>query len=212
MITVSNLFPFFFVHFPHSYNPHFTVLIVSANGPMDDIQARRFFRLLISAMQRFQELGIAHRDMSLENILCGIEPGTFAIIDFGMCLRLTPHPERPGVFLPIRKQVICGKRNYIAPEVLREDPYFQPLLADIWAIGIILFMVLTGVPPVDMANENDDRYTLICDNGLHEMVSSWGYDINPMAVDLIQRILRPNPRDRLTIEQILAHPWMQLAD
>lgn len=183
---------------------------------MDDNQARHFFRLLISAMQRFQELGIAHRDMSLENILCGSEEGTYAIIDFGMCLRLTPHPEtqpgHPAVFLPICKQVICGKRNYIAPEVLREDPYFHPMLTDIWAVGIILFMVLTGVPPVDMANENDDRYSLICDNGLQEMVSAWGYDINPLAVDLIQRILRPNPRERLTIERIMAHPWMQIAD
>lgn len=197
--------------------------ISSMSSPMSEDQARRFFLQLIQALQRFQQLGIAHRDMSLENILCknpeppqteddeaNQPPEEFAIIDFGMCLRLPPHPTMPNVYLPIRRQPACGKRNYIAPEVLAQTEFFQPMLVDIWASGIILFMVLTGVPPIDIASLSDERYHMVADGRLAEMVYSWGYDfLSEDVLDFIQRILRPNPTDRLTLEQMLQHPWMR---
>eukprot|EP01033_Poteriospumella_lacustris_P008378 gene8378-6047_t len=199
--------------------------ISSMSSPMSEAQARRFFLQLIQALQRFQQLGIAHRDMSLENILCknpeppsptedGDEangaPEEFAIIDFGMCLRLPAHPTMPHVFLPIRRQPACGKRNYIAPEVLAQTEFFQPMLVDIWASGIILFMVLTGVPPIDIASLSDERYHMVADGRLAEMVYSWGYDfLSEEVLDFIQRILRPTPTDRLTLDQMLQHPWMR---
>lgn len=183
--------------------------ISAESSPMEEDEARSFFRLLVSALQRFQELGIAHRDMSLENILCGATDDSFAVIDFGMCLRLTADPHKPGHFLPIRRQPACGKRNYIAPEVLAQEEYFFPMLVDIWASGIILFMVLTGVPPIDLAASSDERYNMVAEGRLQDMVTNWGFDLSTAVLDLIQGILRPDPQDRLTLAQILAHPWMQ---
>lgn len=183
---------------------------ISANNePMDEDSARVFFRLFISALQRFQDLGIAHRDLSLENILCGHEDDSFAIIDFGMCLRLTPNPYHPGTFCAIRRQPACGKRNYIAPEVLAQEEYFEPMKVDIWAAGIILFMVLTGVPPIDVATSSDERFNMVSEGRLIEMVQSWGFDISLSALDLVQRILRPNPAERPSLTEIMAHPWMR---
>lgn len=180
---------------------------VDSNGPLDATQARSMFRQLLNGLLHLQELGIGHRDMSLENMLFdGVN--LYVIIDFGMCLRMKKDPVS-GQFCHLFRQTICGKRNYIAPEVMREDPTFNPMLCDIWAAGVILFIALTGVPPVDTATGADERYRMICDGRLQEMLTSWGMDLDPQAVDLVQRILRPNPLDRPTIRQILAHPWMQ---
>eukprot|EP00600_Ochromonadales_sp_CCMP1393_P005713 CAMPEP_0174974818 /NCGR_PEP_ID=MMETSP0004_2-20121128/12076_1 /TAXON_ID=420556 /ORGANISM="Ochromonas sp., Strain CCMP1393" /LENGTH=360 /DNA_ID=CAMNT_0016225555 /DNA_START=221 /DNA_END=1303 /DNA_ORIENTATION=- len=179
---------------------------IDTHGPMEDDQARAMFGQLLNGLAHLQGLGIGHRDMSLENMLYD-NANLYVIIDFGMCLRMRRDPVS-GSYCPMIKQSICGKRNYISPEVLREDPAFNPMLADIWAAGVILFISMTGVPPVDMAAMSDDRFKMICEGRLQEMLTSWGLNLNPMAVDLMQRILRPDPQTRLTIPQILSHPWM----
>jgi serine/threonine protein kinase len=205
---------------------------IDENGPMNDERARHMFRQLISALCRLQELGMAHRDLSLENILYDGEDG-YMVIDFGMCVRLKKHnmdcilndhvynnesvaaypsPIRSSfpLFCWLKVQSICGKINYIAPEVLRQDPYFNPMLADIWAAGVILFILLTGVPPIDQASEADERYLMVSEGRLAEMIQMWRLDVRSEAIDLIQRILHPDPTQRLTLEQMLAHPWMHL--
>lgn len=184
---------------------------IDQNGPMENPQAKSMFTQLMSGLSHLHSLGIGHRDMSLENILFdGVD--RYIIIDFGMCLRLPKTPHLPGGYRSIAKQQVCGKRNYIAPEVLREDRIFNPMLCDIWAAGVILFISLTGVPPVDSAIVTDERYRMICEGRLYEMVQSWEMDMDPLAADLIQQILRANPVERLTIEQIQAHPWMTSVD
>jgi serine/threonine protein kinase len=179
---------------------------IDEHGPMKNKQAKHMFYQLLNGLAYLHSLGIGHRDMSLENILVD-DKRVYIIIDFGMCLRLKFDPASRQ-YCSISKQPICGKKNYIAPEVLREDKQFNPLLCDIWALGIILFIAITGVPPVDKASPADERYNMICSNQLHDMLTTWGISVNPLAVDLIQRVLRPNPEDRLTIDMMLHHPWM----
>mmetsp|Transcript_21780 Transcript_21780/g.37618 ORF Transcript_21780/g.37618 Transcript_21780/m.37618 type:complete len:339 (-) Transcript_21780:706-1722(-) len=179
---------------------------IDSSGPLEGDQARSMFRQLLNGLQHLQQLGIAHRDMSLENMLYDGKD-LYVIIDFGMCLRLKKDPTS-GRYCYLYKQSICGKRNYISPEVLREEPTFNPMFSDIWAAGVILFIALTGVPPVDIATSADERYRMICDGRLQEMLTSWGLALDTRVVDLIQRILKPNPLHRPTIQEILAHPWM----
>ena len=93
-------------------------------------------------------------------------------------------------------------------EVLSEAEYFNPLLCDIWALGIILFMVLTGHPLVEFATIASERYRMIADGRLQEMVEHWGFDFSDEVVDLMQRILRPVPQERISLSQIQQHPWM----
>jgi serine/threonine protein kinase len=183
---------------------------IDAHGPMSYGQARAMFRQLLNGLSHLHGLGIGHRDMSLENMLYDGKD-LYVIIDFGMCLRLRPGPSA-GLFCPLLKQSICGKRNYIAPEVLREDPVFNPMQCDIWAAGVILFIALTGVPPVDTATTADERYMMISQGRLLEMLQTWQMDLDEDVVDLVQRIMRPVPQERLTLAQIINHKWMQKTD
>lgn len=54
-----------------------------------------------------------------------------------------------------------------------------------------------------------DRYQMVCGDKLHEIVTAENLAINAQAVDLIQRLLRPDPSNRLTISEIKQHPWLQ---
>jgi serine/threonine protein kinase len=165
---------------------------IDERGPLEVPLARSMFRQLLNGLLHLQELGIGHRDMSLENMLFD-GANLFVIIDFGMCLRLKRDPAT-GRFCNLIKQSVCGKKNYISPEVMRGEPQFNPMLCDIWAAGVILFIALTGVPPVDTATLNDERFRMICDGRLQEMLNSWGMEVDTMAIDLVQRILRPQPQ------------------
>jgi serine/threonine protein kinase len=181
---------------------------VDANGVMNEPSARNLFRQILSGLSHLQSIGVCHRDMSLENLLITREMDC-VIIDMGMCLRL-PRSQETGEVLLIPPQGPCGKKNYIAPEVLANASPFNGLLVDIWAAGVILFILLTGVPPVETASPLDARYRMIRDGSLRTMLLQWNIHISEQAMDLLQNMLREDPGARLTIEQILAHPWMQL--
>jgi serine/threonine protein kinase len=129
---------------------------IEIEGCLDNDTAKVMFRQLLSGMERLHSLGIAHRDMSLENMLYDSDADTYVIIDFGMCLRMKSSEGGEG-FRPVVRQRGCGKRNYMSPEILRFDPEptFDPTLCDIWAAGVILFIALTGTPPVEAAVRAD---------------------------------------------------------
>ena len=179
-------------------------------GAIKEDTARILFIQIAGGLQHIHNRGLAHRDMSAENVVCS-RKGECRIIDFGMSLRLPrAGGEEDGPVLEIEPQGVCGKKNYIAPEVLQNDRALNLQLSDIWAVGIILFVMLTGVPPVDVAYDLDERYLLIRDTqgGLGMMLQQWGIHLSGYAVDLLTRILRPIPSERLSLEAILSHPWV----
>lgn len=179
--------------------------LVDANGKLTEIQARHYFSQLLDGVEYLQSIGVCHRDMSLENILV-TRDGNCRIIDLGMSLRCPVAED--GTFLPIPPQGACGKRNYISPESLANNAPFIGPLVDIWALGVILFILLTGVPPVETSSQLDPRFRLICSGGLRQMLLQWNIHISEEAMDLLQKILRGNPNERLTIREMKAHPWM----
>lgn len=189
---------------------------INDEGPMTENEARVMFRQVMNGLLRLQQMGIAHRDMSLENILYDGDD-YFIIIDFGMCLRVNRDPIT-GAFLPIVRQTPCGKQVYMAPEVVNdqmpaiegEPNLYHPMLSDMWSCGIILFIALTQTPPVGTATTADGRYNVIAAGGLQELVNKWQLELSGSVVDLIQRMLRPLATDRITVEQVLNHPWMQM--
>ena len=117
-------------------------------------------------------------------------------------------PPAPS-FLLIPPEGTCGKRNYIAPEIIQNTDPFSPCKADIWALGVILFIMLAGSPPMDYACELDQRYRIIAQGQLGALIDSWQMTIPPLAQQLIEGLLRIDPGQRPTAEQILLHPWMQ---
>lgn len=184
-------------------------------GPMNDEAAKIFMRQLVSGMIQMQTLGVAHRDMSLENTLVlapnALEPcNRYMIIDFGMSLRLPPHPEIPNAYLPIQYPGKCGKRSYISPEVHRREPMINPIVSDVWGAGVLLFMCLTGIPPVDEAVDRDNRFRVIKGGQLAQLLATWHIELDPAVVDLMQRMLTASPMQRITVDQVATHPWLQM--
>ena len=182
--------------------------IVDQHGPLNEETGKKIFLQIVRGTQRIHGMGLGHRDMSLENVLCS-RRGVARIIDFGMSLLLPRRPD--GTFVLIRPQGTCGKRNYISPEVVANQRPFNPQHADLWALGVKLFIMLTGVPPVDMAYELDERYQMVRSGRLRDMLQHWNFSLSPEVVDLMTQILQAEPAQRLSLEGMLAHPWLRSA-
>jgi len=107
----------------------------------------------------------------------------------------------------------CGKLLYLAPEILTAtdaSPAFDPFKLDVWALGIILFVLLTGVPPwsVETGPTPDDaRFQHICRGQLQALLNAWQIQLSPPAVQLLQALLLGNPSARPTVAEVRQFPW-----
>ena len=159
-------------------------------------------------------MGVCHRDMSLENILVD-EYRTSVVIDLGMCLRV-PYDggdKVTDVSAGTLRRLIgplipCGKPNYISPEIFKSEGPFDGFAIDLWAAGVILFIMLVGLPPWEFAGEEDPRYRMVARGGLERMLESWNRSVSALATDLLQKMLREDPRQRLSLCEVKDHPWV----
>ena len=194
---------------------------VMNDGPLDEGTARQMVRNVLNGLERLQQLGIGHRDFSAENLLIDSlisDDFQYVIIDYGMCARC---PRRNEIADTVDEEMLTassfkhvprrqsGKAQYMAPEVYDTTlTHINPMLCDIWALGVVLFVALSGCFPMENSTENDFKFQYIVGNRLQELVDRWQLPIPPAAVDLIQKLLQRNPAERLTIAQIRDHPWM----
>lgn len=156
--------------------------------------------------------GVCHRDLSLENILITQE-GHAIIIDFGMTLLLSLCDEDHTTchYTPHRGR--CGKKNYMDPNVFRNEFFFDGFALDLWAIGIILFTLVTSYPPFVIASPLDNNFRFIVqEKRLKEALTLWGVTISDELLDLLERMLQENAADRLTLQDIRDHPWMHFVE
>lgn len=79
---------------------------------------------------------------------------------------------------------------------------------DVWALGIILFILLTGVPPLELPTLSDPRFKMIATNRLPELLDLWQLRLSRHARDLLGRLLQVEPTSRATIAEVLVHPWV----
>ncbi|CAL1694766.1 unnamed protein product [Somion occarium] len=163
---------------------------IVANGRMPEAQARRFFQQLISGIEYSHRLKIVHRDLKPENVLLDDDLNV-KIADFGLSNKIAD-----GDFL----KTSCGSPNYAAPEVIRGGLYTGPEI-DVWSCGVILYVMLCGRLPF----EDDDVQTLFTkiSQGVYHMP---GY-LSPDARNLINGMLAVDPVKRITIPEILKHPF-----
>lgn len=108
----------------------------------------------------------------------------------------------------IKPQGTCGKWIYMSPEIYRNEESFDGFAVDMWAVGVILFLMLTGFPPWERACQTDERFHYMSAGYLVQMLSEWEIGLTSDAMDLLQRMLFLDPKDRLSLEQVRAHPWM----
>ena len=151
-----------------------------------------YFQQIISAVDYCHRFNIAHRDLKLENILID-DKSNIKIADFGMAAW---QDSSRGNLL----RTSCGSPHYAAPEVISGKPY-DGRAADIWSCGIILYALLAAKLPFD----DDDCPTLLqkIANGKFDMPT----DIDPQAQNLISRMLTTNVAERITMPEIIRHPF-----
>ena len=132
---------------------------------------------------------IIHRDIKPENVL--LNDGIVAkLTDFGWSNYIEEEKER---------KTVCGTPIYLAPEIIKEKGHDEKV--DIWCIGVLLFELITGTVPF----QGKDIESLKS-NILHLRIS-WPKEINKDAKDLISKILKLDPNERITLEEMLEHPF-----
>jgi 5'-AMP-activated protein kinase catalytic alpha subunit len=163
------------------------------HGRLSEAEARRYFQQLIDGVDYCHSKGVYHRDLKPENLLLD-SLGNMKISDFG----LSALPEQGVSML----QTTCGTPNYVAPEVLSHKGY-KGAPADVWSCGVILYVLIAGYLPFDEL----DLTTLYSKIDKAEFSCPAWFPVG--AKSLIQRILDPNPENRITIEQIRSDEWFQ---
>jgi serine/threonine protein kinase len=108
----------------------------------------------------------------------------------------------------ILPQGTCGKWIYMSPEIYQNTEPFDGYAVDMWAAGVILFLMLTGFPPWERASPTDERFHYMTAGYLVQMLTEWEIGLSSDALDLLQRMLFLDPKDRLSLDQVRAHPWM----
>lgn len=166
-----------------------------ANRRLPENKARHYFKQLISAIDFCHSRGVSHRDLKPENLLLD-ENGNLKVSDFG--LSALPEQLRQDGLLHTQ----CGTPAYVAPEVLRNRGY-NGACTDIWSCGVILYVLLTGFLPFQ--HENMMK--------MYQKIFKADYQVPPWvsgdARRLISKLLVVDPSKRISIAEILRHPWMK---
>eukprot|EP00985_Skeletonema_marinoi_P005685 scaffold2468_cov133-Skeletonema_marinoi.AAC.7 len=174
-------------------------------------EARYWMHQILEGLACLKEAGVSHKDLSPENLL--VKDGNVYIIDMGMSLRIPFVNDRTNERSLIAPQGVCGKWYYLSPEVcVNEQPFDGPTV-DLWAAGVILFMMLTGEPPWEEPKMTDANFRNIAAGGnLMQILTARRAGLSLDAMDLLQKMLYMDPADRLSLEQVISHPWFSCVD
>ncbi|CAM9194425.1 unnamed protein product [Ectocarpus sp. 13 AM-2016] len=160
-------------------------------------EARFYFRQLLEGMEYCHSQGVCHRDLKPENILLD-GAGNVKISDFGLSNLYSGGDDEALKLL----HTTCGTPNYVAPEVLADKGY-DGRMADVWSMGVILYVLLAGFLPFDEPSMS----TLF--SKIQAADFSYPRWFSPEARSVIDRILVPDPKQRLTLAQMKAHPFWE---
>ncbi|DAZ96247.1 TPA: hypothetical protein N0F65_012550 [Lagenidium giganteum] len=167
----------------------------SPSGHMLETVSLHCFRQVAQAVHFLHEHDVAHRDLSLENVL--VHNGMSKLCDFG---------------LSVPANQVCddtvGKAYYMAPEVVAEGKY-DPMAADMWSLGIMLFIMLTGSPLTPLASLREREFTAFKLFGLRAILDAWGITTTASTFSLLEGLLQVEPSRRLSVGDVIAHPALQ---
>ena len=173
---------------------------VKRNGVVPEPQCKMWFYQMGTGLKYLHGKNIAHRDLKCENILLS-RRFNVKLADFGFA-RFCVDSENRRVL----SQTYCGSAAYAAPEVVSGTPY-NPKLADVWSLGIILFIMLNACMPFDDSNLRK----LLKD----QMNRNWVFrsrvrdTVSQAAKNLVKHILEPDVMSRLTLDRVIAHEWLR---
>ncbi|NXV45600.1 CHK2 kinase, partial [Uria aalge] len=176
---------------------------VSRPIKMKEATCKLYFYQMLLAVKYLHDNGIIHRDLKPENVLLSSSEETclIKITDFGQSKILGETSLM---------KTLCGTPTYLAPEVLNSlGTAGYSRAVDCWSLGVILFVCLCGYPPF---NEQNTRLSLKdqITRGEYTFISKEWKHVSDMALDLVKKLLVVDPSKRLTTEEALEHPWLQL--
>ncbi|PSR77783.1 hypothetical protein PHLCEN_2v7706 [Hermanssonia centrifuga] len=163
-------------------------------GKLAPLEALGYFKQIVYGLNYAHTFSIIHRDLKPENILIhSLNPPLVKIADWGMAAFAPP---------TLQLETSCGSPHYASPEIVNGHRY-TGTATDIWSCGVILYALLTGRLPFDDKNVR----TLLgkVKAGRYEMPTF----IDPVAKDLLARMLVVDVRKRITMTEVLAHPWLE---
>uniref|UniRef100_G1MZR4 Serine/threonine-protein kinase PLK4 n=1 Tax=Meleagris gallopavo TaxID=9103 RepID=G1MZR4_MELGA len=173
------------------HNGEMSRYIKNRKKPFSEDEARHFLHQIITGMLYLHSHGILHRDLTLSNLLLTSNMNV-KIADFGLATQLKmPHEKH---------YTMCGTPNYISPEIATRSPH--GLESDVWSLGCMFYTLLIGKPPFDTDTvKNTLNKVVLADYEMPAFLSR-------EAQDLIHKLLRKNPADRLSLSSVLDHPFM----
>ena len=178
----------FFMIMPYASRGQLYTLL-KKNTKLDQKMTSQFLRETISAVKYLHEHNIIHRDIKPENILLD-QNYRVKLSDFGWSNFCAPNEKR---------KTFCGTREYISPEMVKKLPHDHRV--DIWSIGVLLFECLAGYPP--FSGQTDAELF----RHVTQLKIKWPIDFPPLAKNLVMKILKVNPEERPSLDDILKHSW-----
>ncbi|KAE8292029.1 Calcium/calmodulin-dependent protein kinase type II subunit beta [Larimichthys crocea] len=153
---------------------------------------------ILEAVLHCHQMGVVHRDLKPENLLLASKCKNAAVklADFGLAIEVQGDQQAWFGF--------AGTPGYLSPEVLRKEAYGKPV--DIWACGVILYILLVGYPP--FWDEDQHKLYQQIKAGAYDFPSPEWDTVTPEAKNLINQMLTINPAKRITAQEALKHPWV----
>jgi len=200
---------------------HFLVFDLVTGGELfEDIVAREFYseadashciQQILESVNHCHSNGVVHRDLKPENLILSEKPkpqpenlllaskskgAAVKLADFGLAIEVQGDQQAWFGF--------AGTPGYLSPEVLKKEPYGKPV--DIWACGVILYIILVGYPP--FWDEDQQKLYAQIRAGAYDFPSPEWDTVTPEAKNLINQMLTVNPAKRIRAEEALKHPWI----
>jgi len=198
---------------------HYLVFDLVTGGELfEDIVAREFYseadashciQQILESVNHCHQNGVVHRDLKPENLILSEKPqpenlllaskskgAAVKLADFGLAIEVQGDQQAWFGF--------AGTPGYLSPEVLKKEPYGKPV--DIWACGVILYILLVGYPP--FWDEDQHRLYAQIKAGAYDYPSPEWDTVTPEAKNLINQMLTVNPAKRIRAEEALKHPWI----
>ncbi|WVF69130.1 hypothetical protein IAT40_003904 [Kwoniella sp. CBS 6097] len=164
---------------------------LSKVGKFDEKRSSRYIAQMADALAYLHKKHVIHRDIKPENLLIGLK-GELKIADFGWSVHAPSN----------RRNTLCGTLDYLPPEMIEGKEHTAQV--DLWALGVLCYEFVAGGPPFEDMSGHAATYRRIRNIDLHIPES-----VSAEAADLITRLLRYNPEDRLPLAEVAVHPWIK---